>query len=108
MSAIRLMSKWFWIITVSVFIPATVSAATNSEWSLHLWRSDDGLPNNNVTSIAQTQNGYLWVANPTAVARFDGVRFETFSPKLFGLDPSERIHALANSRAGGLWLAADS
>src|SRR5690242_19418397 len=107
MSAIRLMSKWLWTVAISVFIPATVFASINSEWSLHPWRSDDGLPNNNVTGIAQTQDGYLWIANPTALARFDGVQFETFPPKLFGLDSSERIHAIAVSRDGGLWIAAD-
>lgn len=92
---------------VLAFISVTVFAFTNSDWALHSWLSDDGLPNNSITSIAQTRDGYLWVANPTALARFDGVQFETFSPKLFGVDPNQRIRALIANREGGLWLALD-
>ena len=107
MSLIRFVLKCLGAIVGLIFVSSAAVASTNSEWSLHPWRSDDGLPNNNVTSIAQTQDGYLWVANPTALARFDGVRFETFSLKLFGLNPAGRVHALADGRDGGLWLAAD-
>lgn len=95
------------MMVVLCLFQTTVFAAANSDWSLHPWWSDDGLPNNNVTSLAQTPDGYLWVANPTALARFDGVRFDTFSPKQFGLNPNQRIRALCVSRTGGLWLALD-
>jgi signal transduction histidine kinase/ligand-binding sensor domain-containing protein len=105
MLAICLTFKRFFLVAVSTLIPITIFAAADSEWSLHSWRSDDGLPNNNVISIAQTRNSYLWVANPTALARFDGVQFETFSPKLFGLDAGERVCAVAGNRDDGLWLA---
>ena len=83
------------------------AASTNSNWAMHAWQSDDGLPNNNVTSLTQTPDGYLWAANPTALARFDGIRFEKFSPALLGADPNERFRIVITSRAGGLWLALD-
>jgi len=81
------------------------AASTNAGWAVHPWQSDDGLPNNNVTALARTPDGYLWVASPAALARFDGVRFEKFSSLLFGFNQANRIHSIAESRSGGLWFA---
>src|SRR5437016_3830857 len=81
------------------------TGSTGAGWAVHAWQSDDGLPNNNVTALVRTPDGYLWVATPAALARFDGVRFEKFSPLLFGLDAADRIHSIAESRLGGLWFS---
>jgi signal transduction histidine kinase/ligand-binding sensor domain-containing protein len=83
------------------------AVSTDSKWALHVWQSDDGLPNNNVTSIAQTPDGYLWVANPFQLVRFDGVQFEAFSPTAFGANPNLGVHVLLKSSDRGLWLAMD-
>jgi signal transduction histidine kinase/ligand-binding sensor domain-containing protein len=37
------------------------------------WKTEDGLPNNSVTAIAQTPDGYLWLGTYNGLARFDGV-----------------------------------
>ncbi len=82
------------------------AASTSPAWSVHVWQSDDGLPNNNVTGLAQTPDGYLWIANPGQLARFDGANFEPFpSLDLAGLD--YKVTSLLCSRAGGLWLGMD-
>lgn len=86
---------------------AAAAAQTNSGWFVHVWRSDDGLPNNNVSSLAQTPDGYLWAANASRLVRFDGVEFEIFPPKDYGTDSGQRVHVLLQSKAGGLWLATD-
>ena len=52
-----------------------VSPSPNSSWFTRPWRSDDGLPENNVTGVVQTPDGYLWVATHAGLARFDGVQF---------------------------------
>src|ERR1035438_1275651 len=98
-----------WLLADLLFIFASTSLAesTNSAWSVHTWQSDDGLPNNNVSSLAQTADGYLWAANSSQLARFDGVQFETFSPEVFGVNSSQRVRVLLRSRNGGLWLATD-
>lgn len=84
---------------------AAPAASTNSAWSVHAWQVDEGLPNNTITSMAQTPDGFLWVANASKLARFDGVQFESFSPRAFGVNSSEGVHVLLRSREGGLWLA---
>ncbi|OAV45961.1 two-component regulator propeller domain-containing protein [Lewinella sp. 4G2] len=43
------------------------------------WSVEDGLPQSQVTALAEDQRGYLWVGtNGGGVARFDGASFKTF------------------------------
>jgi signal transduction histidine kinase/ligand-binding sensor domain-containing protein len=86
---------------------AVSAATTNPDWSVHTWQSDDGLPNNNVTGLAQTSDGYLWIANEGRLARFDGIDFEIFSSRTVVPGQSEKIDALLHSRDGSLWMAMD-
>jgi signal transduction histidine kinase/ligand-binding sensor domain-containing protein len=70
-----------------------------------VWTSDDGLPQNSVTSIIQTRDGYLWLGTFGGLVRFDGVKFTVFNtgnaPGLKG----NRIRWVYEDRAGGLWIA---
>src|SRR5205823_5977972 len=50
----------------------------SEDYVLRVWGVDDGLPSSYVYSIAQTPDGYLWVATSEGLARFDGVRFTPF------------------------------
>ena len=42
------------------------------------WTTDDGLPQNTVSAILQTRDGYLWLATAGGLVRFDGLRFTVF------------------------------
>src|ERR1700730_316295 len=44
-----------------------------------VWRTQDGLPENRVRTIAQTPDGYLWLGTSSGLARFDGVRFMVYA-----------------------------
>jgi ligand-binding sensor domain-containing protein/AraC-like DNA-binding protein len=39
------------------------------------WDTGKGLPANSVTSLCQTPDGYLWLATPKGLVRFDGIKF---------------------------------
>jgi ligand-binding sensor domain-containing protein len=39
------------------------------------WTAKDGAPTG-IQSVAQTRDGYLWIASEAGLFRFDGVRFE--------------------------------
>lgn len=71
------------------------------------WQTEQGLPNNGVQAIVQAPNGYLWVGTSRGLARFDGVRFVTLTPREEPGLVSERIWRLAPDREGGFWIAAD-
>ncbi|HVU34966.1 MAG TPA: two-component regulator propeller domain-containing protein [Opitutaceae bacterium] len=88
---------------------AVIASAFGAEssWVLRTWQSDDGLPNNNVTDIAETTDGFLWIATPAQLARFDGVQFENFWPKRIVPQFDRKITALLAGRDGALWLGMD-
>jgi ligand-binding sensor domain-containing protein/signal transduction histidine kinase len=85
--------------------PTASAASTNSPWVSQVWQSDEGLPNNDITSLAQTSDGYLWIANPSRLARFDGAQFESYSSRyIFPEGRDERPVLLFRSHDDGLWL----
>src|ERR1051325_8621658 len=66
---------------IQTALPADVSEAEKGrDYLVHVWQTDKGLPQNWVSSIAQTPDGYLWVGpRYGGLARFDGVRFVAFN-----------------------------
>jgi ligand-binding sensor domain-containing protein/signal transduction histidine kinase len=66
------------------------------------WRTEDGLPQDSVSAIVQTRDGYLWVGTSGGLTRFDGVRFKVFGAKE-GL-PNVAVRTLLEDRAGNLWI----
>src|SRR5258708_39038698 len=43
--------------------------------TLRAWTKQQGLPDDSVTAVLQTHDGYLWVGTSSGLARFDGLRF---------------------------------
>lgn len=69
------------------------------------WTSEDGLPQNRISALAQTRDGYLWVGTWFGLARFDGVRFVVFNSANTPEFKHEAVTALAVDRAdGALWI----
>jgi ligand-binding sensor domain-containing protein len=64
----------------------------------------DGLPDNRVTSVLQTQDGYLWVASFSGVARFDGARFVEFNLIHRAAVEGNVAKVLLEARDGSLWI----
>src|SRR5258706_2684742 len=70
------------------------------------WSAEQGLPHVSVTSIAQTTDGYLWIATSGGLARFDGVRFTVFDRQALSTEGTwALVPALARARDGGLWIS---
>lgn len=92
----------FWFGGVAL-LGVVMAATADSDWSLSTWKSDDGLPNNHVTGIAQTPDGYLWVATFSKPARFDGVRFDDLFLRDYSVAINQKITALQLARHG-LWM----
>ncbi|MBV9223867.1 MAG: hypothetical protein JOY85_07555, partial [Acidobacteriaceae bacterium] len=53
-------------------------AQVSSPYRFDLWTADEGLPQNVIRGIRQTDDGYLWLATLNGVVRFDGIRFTVF------------------------------
>ena len=68
------------------------------------WNTEHGLPDNAVTAVVQTHDGYLWIGTYGGLVRFDGVRFTVFnSASTPGLQ-SDRVTSLFEDRQGILWI----
>lgn len=68
------------------------------------WTSADGLPQNTVIAIAQTDDGYLWLGTEEGLARFDGERFTTFDTSNTPEIKNNVILALYVDREDSLWI----
>ncbi|MGC8763979.1 MAG: two-component regulator propeller domain-containing protein [Acidobacteriota bacterium] len=67
------------------------------------WTSDQGLPQNSVQAIAQTPDGFIWLATQEGLARFDGVDFEIFSAATDPAFSVNNVLSLLVSADGTLW-----
>ncbi len=66
------------------------------------WQREQGLPEDLVRTLAQTRDGYLWIGTDDGVARFDGVKFVSFSlPEGLHSGP---VRALFEDSHGSLWI----
>ncbi|MEO6784777.1 MAG: hypothetical protein ABI318_01485, partial [Chthoniobacteraceae bacterium] len=82
------------------------SPRVDGDFLQRVWETADGLMPTYVPAIAQTTDGYVWLAVFDNVVRFDGVRAKPFSGRtVSGVLPvpvrGEFVHG---DRAGRLWL----
>ncbi|MEO7933113.1 MAG: two-component regulator propeller domain-containing protein [Chthoniobacterales bacterium] len=75
----------------------------SEEYVLRSWEVNDGLPSNTVNGVVETSEGYLWVATPNGLARFDGATFALFNKKNTPVLTSSRFDAVFASRENDLW-----
>jgi signal transduction histidine kinase/ligand-binding sensor domain-containing protein len=92
------------VLAVAGFFPAP--AAPN--YFTRTWQVEQGLPQNKVTAVVQTRDGYLWTGTYNGLARFDGVRFTVFddnnTPELRG----SRVTSLFEAADDTLWIGTES
>jgi ligand-binding sensor domain-containing protein/signal transduction histidine kinase len=72
------------------------------------WGRENGLPDNSVTCLAQTRDGYLWVGTAAGLARFDGVRFAPLNLALAPARTTNEITALYQDVSERLWIGTRS
>ena len=65
---------------------------------------EEGLPDGEITAIAQTPDGYLWIGTPKGLARFDGIRFRVYNPRNAPEFKDSAIANLLTDHAGRLWI----
>ncbi|MGX5202876.1 ligand-binding sensor domain-containing protein [Aliikangiella sp. IMCC44632] len=75
-----------------------------NQYVLDAWSIEQGLPQISVHSLAQDDQGYIWVGTQAGLAKFDGVNFKTYSiedtPELTG----NFIQSLYNDSQSRLWI----
>ncbi len=86
---------------------SAASIANIDRYSRRVWQTQDGLPQDTINALVQTNDGYLWVGTSGGLTRFDGFRFTVFdrenTPALY----EESIYSLYSARDGTLWIGTE-
>src|SRR6185503_2253174 len=94
-----------------ISIPSSFALDSDKEMAEYIhnvWRTENGLPQNTVRAIAQTRDGYIWLATDEGLTRFDGTRFVVFDRRNTEAIKSNSIQTLVEDRAGNLWIGTDT
>lgn len=107
----RMLQRQRWLtlaaaLVLAAFCPAKalVPGKAFHHYVRNAWSIQEGLPQVSANAIAQDGEGYLWVGTQTGLARFDGVRFVTFTPDNAPALPGTWIRALLTDPSGAVWV----
>ncbi|WP_172672209.1 sensor histidine kinase [Variovorax paradoxus] len=93
-----------WVFTGACVAWALNPALDISQHGHRAWRDLDGFGLGTVVAIAQTTDGYMWLATPNGVLRFDGVRSVPWRAPAGASLPDTNARALLGTRDGALWI----
>jgi signal transduction histidine kinase/ligand-binding sensor domain-containing protein/CheY-like chemotaxis protein/HPt (histidine-containing phosphotransfer) domain-containing protein len=96
-----------WLLLGNGAVPARNQVRPVSQYRWDVWQKEDGLPQNSVTSILQTKDGYLWLGTMEGLVRFDGQRFVVFDRQNTAELRDNNIFTLYETRDGSLWIGTD-
>jgi ligand-binding sensor domain-containing protein/signal transduction histidine kinase len=68
------------------------------------WGIDRGFPNETITSIAQSRDGYLWIGTDKSLVRFDGLNFQKFQQAVPTSFPIGAVQSMISDGQGDLWI----
>ena len=104
-SALHLVIVLAAVLSTQLFADSARIPATEDIRQLYhsTWTVRDGAPAG-IWRIAQSTDGFLWIATNSGLYRFDGVQFTKFRPADGGALLSENIITLFAPSTGGLWL----
>ncbi len=91
------------VFLVSGWLACAAATELDASWASRVWHVDDGLPAANVTGLAQTHDGFVWLATQSGLARFDGAQFDVV-PIPVGR-PRPIIRVMLCDHAENFWLA---
>ena len=92
------------LLVVSLVLIIRLFAFASDRVQFKTWNTENGLPQNTVNAIAQTPDGYLWIATFDGLARFDGARFKIFKKSNTPALPMNRISTVLVDAGGRLWI----
>ena len=75
-----------------------------SQYVLDHWTTENGLPQNSITAIIQSNNGYLWFGTEEGLVRFNGNSFTTFDKSNTLEFEADGITSLAETANNTLWV----
>jgi signal transduction histidine kinase/ligand-binding sensor domain-containing protein/DNA-binding response OmpR family regulator len=75
-----------------------------SQYVHTVWGSEQGLPQNSIQALQQTQDGYLWIGTQEGLVRFNGMEFKVFNKANTDELRHNDVRVLYQDRQGSLWV----
>lgn len=75
-----------------------------SPWVFRAYQTADGLPDNSITGVSQTTDGYLWVATKGGLLSFNGTKFRILPQANLPPMPSRVVRTMFRDHSDQLWL----
>jgi ligand-binding sensor domain-containing protein/signal transduction histidine kinase len=98
------------IVVVDLSTPIAIALDSTrqiAQYSHTVWQTENGLPQNTVRAILQTQDGYIWLATEEGLVRFDGLSFTVFDKHNVPRMRSNNIQVIYENKQGDLWVGTD-
>ncbi len=83
------------------------SLSIETDFSVEIFNSESGLPQNSIITILQTNDGYLWVSTFGGLARFDGMEFKVFNAQTTNGLITNTVMQLQEDQQKNLWMLDD-
>ncbi len=83
------------------------NAAPDEQYMRRIWRIQDGLPEDTVQAIQQSQDGYLWIGTTAGLVRFDGSHFHLYDHATTPALADNSVFCVLAARDGSLWIGTD-
>jgi signal transduction histidine kinase/ligand-binding sensor domain-containing protein/CheY-like chemotaxis protein/HPt (histidine-containing phosphotransfer) domain-containing protein len=107
-------TAWRWLLGVLPLLllatPVTALDPTKSirQYVHRFWQTDDGLPQNTIVGMVQSEDGYLWFGTLDGLCRFDGVRFTIFNTANTPALLSNAITTIKKGQDNAIWIGTES
>jgi len=94
-----------WVVSVCLPASGLDPGTAITQYVESTYRAPQYLPHDDVSSVLQTRDGYLWVGTVEGLARFDGARSVVFDKANTPAFRNNWIRDLLEDREGRLWIA---
>ncbi len=90
-----------------LFLLCACRLASQTEATVTMLTVNDGLSQGMIFDLLQSRDGFIWIATKDGLNRYDGSRFEVFSPDPF--DPfsiaNSEVRSIFEDSRGWIWVA---
>ncbi|HQB09102.1 MAG TPA: two-component regulator propeller domain-containing protein, partial [bacterium] len=96
-------------ISVFIFISTITVSGLSKDVSLNQfmidkWDNSSGLPQNSVTCITQTRDGYLWMGTEEGFVKFDGLKFKLYDDSVLPIETHNTGFIIEDNKTPHLWV----
>jgi ligand-binding sensor domain-containing protein/AraC-like DNA-binding protein len=92
---------------IGVDVRASSIVVGKQRYIVTVWGIEDGLPQNSVSAMIRTRQGYTWFGTRSGLVRFDGIRFRVYNRWNTPGLKNDRILCLYEDKSGALWVGTD-